>query len=343
MKRVTMKKVNPQIIGLVAAGSIGAGIIASAFLLGIGNKKINVYKCSTDKDIEYIVRSGSEYIIVNPEWVGGRNSFLVSQENTYIPKNWLLLGIQIKTATNQGFELNAPELSSYIKNIKFSSSTLELEINYGEKGNKAWKTTCKPGGDIDKLRYSANNVPIEYLLKRSNVLPVFNPRLGQKEFTIELYNAIKDKKNSTYSVYQLLSSLPVNVITGDESLRMKEARKNLIESNSDEFAVWEYGNSYRYGWQYAAESNEANINAGNWCREQQYSNIAEYTAKAYKVIDSTPEVISSAGWVKQDYPDGRFSGYVNYTAECDGIKYTLRKEGTVDKTDENRLDQYRRN
>lgn len=80
-----MKKVNPQIIGLVTAGSIGAGIIASTFLLGIGNKKIKVYKCSTDKDIEYIVRSGSEYIIVNPNWVGGRNSFLVSQEiHTYL-------------------------------------------------------------------------------------------------------------------------------------------------------------------------------------------------------------------------------------------------------------------
>lgn len=337
-----MKKVNPQIIGLVAAGSIGAGIIASAFLLGFGSKKIKVYKCSTDKDVEYIVRSGPEYIVVNnPDWASGRNSFLISQENTYIPKNWLLLGIPIKTASNQGFELYAPESRSYIKNIKFSSKTLELEINYGEKGNKPWKTTCKTSGDIDKLRYSANNVPIEYLLKRNNIFSILNPRLGQEEFTIELYNAIKNKKNSTYSVYQLLSSLPENLISGDQNLTMKEARKNLIESNSDEFAVWEYGNSYRYGWEFAAESNEANINAGNWCRDQQYSNIAEYTTKAYKVINSTSEVRSSAGWVKQDYPDGRFSGYVKYTAECDGIKYTLRKEGTVDKTDENRLDQYR--
>lgn len=336
-----MIKTNPQIIGLVATSSIAAGIIGSAYILGIGSKReIEVYNCSTDKDIEYIVKSGPEYIIVNPSLLSARNSFLVSLENTIIPKNWLFLGIPIKTANKQGFELNAQDKNSYIKNITFSLKILELSIKYGEKGRKPWKTTCKSNTGLEKLISSANNVPIEYLLKRNNVFSLFNPKVGQKDFTIALYNSIKSKQNSIYSVYQLLSSLPANEITGNESLIMNEARKNLIESNSKEFSLWEYVNTYGYGWEYETERYEANVNAGIWCRDQQYSSIVEYTAKGYKVINSTPEVLSSNGWVRQDYPDGRFSGYVNYTAECNGVRYTLRKEGSVDNINENRLDHY---
>lgn len=331
-----VKKLKPQLVAGVAAGSITAGAIAAALILGLGSKrKIEVYSCSTDKNIEYIVRSGPEYLIVNPSNEWGRNSFLVSKETRSISKNWLFLGIPIKIVGNQGFELNASESKPYIKSVEFNSESLKLNVNFGTKGAKAWVTTCKPSGNLAKIQSAANNVPVEYLLGRQNNLPFLNPSIGQKDFNLALYNAIKSKKNSTYSVYQLLAGLPVNALTGNESLVMKAAREELIKANSNEFPLWEFNGTYRYNWQYENESGEADTLAGNWCRGQHYSNIAEYTSKGFKVVSSIPEVRSSGGWVKQDYPDGRFSGFVNYKAECDGTRYFLKKEGTVDSENEN--------
>jgi hypothetical protein len=193
---------------------------------------------------------------------------------------------------------------------------------------------------MPRVQAAANNVPAEYILTRQNNLAFLNPSLGQKDFNIALYNAIKAKKNSTYSIYQLLASLPVNALTGNQTLVMKAAREELIKANSKELSIWEFIGSYRYNWQFANESNEANTNAGNWCRSQQLSNIGEYTSKGFKVVSSTPEVRSSGGWIRQDYPDGRYSGFVNYTAECDGVKYALKKEGSVDSENENNSGQH---
>lgn len=336
-----MKKPKPQLVAGVAAGSITAGAIAAGMILGLGSKrKIEVYSCSTDKNIEYIVKSGPEYLIVNPSYEWGRNSFLVSKETSSIPKNWLFLGIPVKTAGSQGFELIATEANPYIKSVDFNSDSLKLVVGFGAKGAKPWATTCKTSGNLEKIRSAANNVPVEYLLGRMNNLSFLNPSLGQKDFNLALYNILKSKKNSTYSVYQLLAGLPVNALTGNESLVMRAAREDLIKENSNEIPLWEFNGTYRYYWQFANESGEANINAGNWCKGQQYGNIAEYTSKGFKVVSSTPEVRSSGGWVRQDYPDGRFSGFVNYKAECDGTNYLLKKEGTVDNENENSISQY---
>ena len=336
-----MKKLKPQLVAGVAAGSITAGAIAAGLILGIGSKrKIELYSCSSDKNIEYIVKSGPEYLIVNPSYEWGRNSFLASKETRSIPKNWLYLGIPIKTVGKQGFELYATETKPYIKSVEFNSESLNLSVNFGTKGVKPWETTCKTSGNLPKVQSAANNLPVEYLLGRQNNLPFLNPSIGQKDFNLALYNVIKSKKYSTYSAYQLLAGLPVNALTGNESLVMKAAREDLIKENSNEFPLWEFNGTYRYNWQFANESDEANIHAGNWCRGQQYGNIAEYTSKGFKVVSSTPEVRSSGGWVRQDYPDGRFSGFVNYKAECDGTNNLLKKEGSVDSENENSISQY---
>ena len=82
-----MKKLKPQLVAGVAAGSITSGAIAAGLILGLGSKRnIELYSCSTDKNIEYIVKSGPEYLIVNPSYEWGRNSFLASKETRSIPK-----------------------------------------------------------------------------------------------------------------------------------------------------------------------------------------------------------------------------------------------------------------
>ena len=334
-----MKKLKPRLVAGVAAGSITAGAIAAGLILGLGSKrKMELYSCSTDKDIEYIVKSGPEYLIVNPSNEWGRNSFLMSKETQSIPKNWLYLGIPIKAVGNQGFELFATETRPYIKSVRFNGQSLRLIVDFGAKGLKSWTTTCKVSKNLAKVQSVENNAPVEYLLARQNNLPFLNPSIGQRDFNLALYNIVKTKKNSTYSVYQLLAGLPVNTLTGDENLVMKAAREELIKANSSEFALWEFAGTYRYTWQYANEGGEANTHAGNWCRGQQYGNIEEYTSKGFKVVSSTPEVRSSGGWIRQDYPDGRFSGYVNYKSECDGTNNLLKKEGTVDSENENNIE-----
>ena len=336
-----MKKIKPQLVAGIAAGSITVGAIAASLILGLGNnRKVEVYSCSLEKNIEYIVKSGPEYLIVNPSHERKRNSFLVSKETSSIPNNWLYLGMPIKTVSNQGFELKAYEPKPYIKSVEFSGKSLKLIIKFGAKGIKPWETICKPSGNLASVQSSANNVPVEYLLGRQSNLQFLNPNIGQKDFNLALYNAIKSKKNSTYSVYQLLAGLPVNALTGNESLVMKAAREELIKANSSEFPLWEFNGTYRYNWQYANENDEANTHAGNWCRGQQYENITDYTSKGFKVVSSKPEVRSSGGWVRQDYPDGRFNGYVNYKAECDGTNYLMKKEGSVDSENENSIGQY---
>lgn len=333
-----MKKLKPQLIAVVAAGSITAGAIAAGLILIFGSKrKIEVYSCSTDQDIEYIVRSGPEYLIVNPSYEWGRNSFLVSKETRSIPKNWLFLGIPIKTVSNQGFELDASEPKPYIRRVEFNGESLRLNVDYGAKEAKDWTAICKLSENLSKIQSAANNAPVEYLLGRQSNLPIINPNLGQKDFNLALYHAMKSKKNLTYSVYQLLAGLPVNALTGNESLVMKAAREELIKANSNEIYLWEFNSTYRYNWQFASESGEANTHAGNWCRGQQYGNISDYTTKGFKVVSSIPELRSSGGWIRQDYPDGRFSGYVNYKSECDGTNNLLKKEGSVDSENENSI------
>jgi hypothetical protein len=190
------------------------------------------------------------------------------------------------------------------------------------------------------VQAAANNVPVEYILARKSALPFLNPSLGQRQFNLSLYNAIRSKKNSTYAVYQLLAGVPGSQLTGDESLVMADARKELIKANSSQMSLWEFAGTYRYSWEFANEQGEANLNAGNWCRNQSSGTLSEYTSSGYKVTSQSPEIRSTNGWVRQDYPDGRFSGYVKYQAQCDGTSYSLVKEGSVDNELENSYDYY---
>lgn len=316
------------LLAVVAAASFStlAALVATGGLSL--SRPVRYLECSSDKDIQYIVQSGDEYILVNPSTEWTRNSFLVSR-HTSVPKNWLFYGLSTNSASSQGFTLQAPERKPYIKSIEFKSRNNELTVNYGENSLKLWRTLCRPAPDINTVIKAANNVPVEYLLLRSTGLSILSPSLGNKEFNLSLYDAIKLKKNSTYSVYQLLSGIQPSLLTGNQSLEMQDARRQLIADNSSTVNVWEYDNKYTYWWEFANEKPEAEMHGGNWCREQQYSTTADYTSQGYKIVSSSPQQ-NDSGWIRHDYPDGRFSGYVKFRVSCNGINYTLRKEGSVD-------------
>lgn len=329
-------KIKQQHVLAVAAAAVASGGVISALLLVVGpSRAIQAYSCGKDKEIEYIIKSGNEFIIANPSNEWSRNSFLVSREIPNIPKNWLFRGIPVKSSTSNGFQLEDSKPDRDIKLIDFNAVSGILTINYGRRSLKVSTITCKPTGEFTKLAASANNVPLEYLTLRQNNISLLNPRFGQKDFNLLLYGVIKQKENSTYSVYSLLSSMPEGSLTGDQSIAMKEARNKLIEANSSDVEVWEYNNTGRYSWEFPNEEGEAKRLSIAWCNSQQYANTGEYTSKGYKIINSTPEIRSSGGFVRENYPDGRFSGYVNYTAECNGTNYKLRKTGGVDAEEEN--------
>lgn len=329
-------KIKQQLVIAIAAAAVASGGVISALILGVGpNRSIQAYSCGDDKEIEYIIKSGNEFIIVNPTNKWSRNSFLVSSETPNVPKNWLFRGIPVKSFTSSGFQLEDKKPDRHIKLAEFNANSGVLTVNYSRSSLKTLSLTCKPTNAIPKLAASANNAPVEYLLLRQHNISLLNPRLGQKDFNLLLYDAIKSKEHSTYSVYSLLSSMPEGSLTGDQSLAMKEARDKLIEANSSNVDLWEYNNTGRYSWQFPNEKGEAERLSIAWCNSQQYANTGEYTSKGYKIIGSTPEIRSSDGFIRETYPDGRFAGYVNYTAECNGTNYKLRKTGGVDAEEEN--------
>jgi len=333
-----MQNVNHKTVVAVAVAAIVSGGIGAALILGNGTKRsLKVYNCGPDKEIEYIVSSGPEYVLVKNTNEWGRNSFLVSREVSSVPKNWLISGIPVKNATDKGFELEDSRPSRHIKRIVFNSETGVLSVDYEMKGPTDWSVACKPETDISKLSVAANNVPVEYLTARLSGISFMNPSLGQKEFNLSLYDNIKKKEHSTYSVYQLLSGLPQNVLTGDQTLSMKEARDKLIKENSSEVELWTYSGTGRYSWQpqYPNEKEVAKDLSIEWCNDQEYLKLADYTSKGYQVASSAPESRSSGGYVRHEFSDGRFGGYVNFTADCDGTRYKLNKVGGIDTDDQN--------
>lgn len=336
-----MKKTHVALLTVAAAGTVVAGaVVAAGIVVLTAKREVSLYSCGSGKPVEFVLASGSEYLIVNPSNDWSRNSFLVSKETTSIPRNWLYLGIPISSVNADGFSLVASQARPFIKSLSFDAKARSLVINYGVQNRKSETLTCKPSRDLARVQAAANNVPVEYLLNRKSAIPFLNPSLGQRDFNIALYNAVKSKNHSTYAIYQLLSGMPGAQLKGQEGLIMADAKRELVKQNSSQISIWEFGGTYRYSWEYANEQNEANINAGNWCRSQNTTALSEYTTNGYRVENSSPEVRSTNGWVKQDYPDGRFSGYVKYQAQCDGTLYSLLKEGSVDNEIENSLDYY---
>jgi hypothetical protein len=336
-----MKQVSPSLIGLIAAGAILFGATSAIVIIALNTKRQPVlYRCDKENLVEYILASGSEYMIVNPSDSRSRNSFLISREANTNHRDWLFYGIPTTSADTKGFALRASEQYPYIHSLTFDANQRKLNIKYGKDGKREKKLLCSQSSDYSRVIEAANNVPVEYILTRNSPLPFLNPRLGEKSFNISLYNAIKLKRHSEYAQYQLLSGLPESQLSAGQKALIGDLKRKLIQANSSQASVWEFSGSYRYSWEYLNEKGEAHDNAGNWCRSQQYYNVDDYTKAGFKIISTQANMLSTNGWVRQDYPDGRFSGYVNYKADCDGITYSLTKEGSVDSESENTYSQY---
>ena len=316
---------------LVVATSIAilvGGVGATSLVYALKRRPIITYKCDSNIGAEYIVSSEREYMIANPNNSWSENTYLVSNDIRDMPKNWLYYGLVPENINSSGFKLISEESNPWISELAFDARDGTLGITYRGGGEKFELVACRKTTEIKEVAIAANNVPIEYLSSRVGLI---NPSYGDKEFNLMLYKVIKDRKNSYYGVYKLLSSLNSENLTGEEIEVMKNARDVLIDKNSDQTKVWEYNNTFRFNWeqQYRNERGEADKNAGNWCRNQQRENTSIYTSKGYRIIDSRPQEKES-GKQKQLYPDGRYAGYVNYWAFCDGTLYTLKKEGGVD-------------
>ena len=309
------------------------------------HRELTFYDCTTDDNkytpVKSIMQSGPEFIIINPEQSWGRNSFLVSKELEDTPTNWRYLGLKTVQSTWAGFALEpkSTKKKPVTQTITFDSNTRELKIIYNENG-RGYKAddiniTCKETNEIKRGEAKANNVSINYLKKRNSGITFLRPRLDNKAFNKIMYTDISKKEHSEYGIYQLLKFLGNNQRDSEENSIFQNLEQTLINNNSQNATVWEFDGDYRYWHEYPNEKGEANKNAGNWCRSQQYGSKDNYLTQGYKVVSNNPDNKSTNGWVKQTYTDGRFAGYVNYKAVCDGRTYRLKKDGTVDDHSEN--------
>jgi hypothetical protein len=287
------------------------------------------FQCGSDNSIQYIIQSGSEYILANPRTDWERNSFLVSTEAPNTPLNWRYYNLLTASSSDKGFSLKANDQKPYISSIAFDAQSGVLATQFGPKSLTPEKTTCKRIATTDDASKGLNNVPVDYLLLRNKLIPFLNPGLGNKEFNIKLHDALDGKDHSEYSTYKLLASLNVNDITGDQRLEMEAAREKAIEANSSSTSVWEHDGTYTYWWEFANEKGEASKHAAEWCRSQQFESTSDYTSQGFKIISSEAEQ-TTGDWQTHLYPDGRFAGYVKFKATCNGQRYQLKKEGTID-------------
>ena len=325
-----MAKTRNIIIFCALGAATAALAVAAAGLAAFTLKRsVTIYQCDKEKEPEIIVKSGPEYILANPSINWQRNSFLVSNEAQGLPVNWLFYGLTTSASNNQGFNLQASEKNPYIRTINFDATTGTLVKTYAPKDQKPEKILCRTTTDLASLPQALNNVPIDYLLLRNKLVGFLNPRLGQKNFNLALYDKVHGKEHGTYSIYKLLAALNANNLTGEQKLEMEEARAALIKANSQSTSVWEYDNTYTYWWEFENEKSEASRHAGEWCSNQQFESTSDYTSKGYDIASSESEKMSS-DWQKHLYPDGRFSGYVKFKVDCNGRRYNLTKTGSVD-------------
>ena len=340
--------VNARKVIAVTGASLIIGAAASYMLIDNSLKRtLSVWTCTKEPrsypEIHSILKSGAEFIIVNPQESWRRNSFLVSQEMSQTPLNWRLRGLRTERSQWSGFKLVSNDATKYpiIAQVKFNAVSGMLSIKYG-KSKEGYKqddinVTCKPTGSYYQLASKANNVPLGYLKGRSSKGFFMIPDLSDKEFNASLLSEIRSKENSEYAQYQLLSSRAASQVDAEERSIMQRLKEELIESNTRKATVWEFDGSYRFNWQrqYPNERQEADNNAGEWCRGNQYTTRNEFLKQGYRVVSSRPDQRSTYGWAQKRYSNGRFGGYVNYKAYCDGTTYELKLSGGVDEVGQN--------
>ncbi|MEB3330913.1 MAG: hypothetical protein VKI83_00255 [Synechococcaceae cyanobacterium] len=316
-------------IALAVAG-FALGMVLSAGALLISQRRQPVaYDCGISANPELILQSGSEYILANPSVEAALNSYLVSRElrdPAALPARWRFQDVEVLQADDRGFQLRGTQQGGGDR-IEFSTSTGEWKRRPAGDGSPDL-IRCRRLAALPQSASRLNGIPLHYLLIRPWPIPLLNPDLSAGGVRLALARALAGRAGSEYSFYKLVSTLPRTALSTADEERLLTARKALLVELGSSFSFWEYGGNSGATWEFSNEQGEAEGHAETWCRQQSEGSLTSRLSDGYQVVSSVPRVRES-GQQRALYPDGRFSGYVNYTASCQGTEHTLRKDGDL--------------
>ncbi|MEB3275743.1 MAG: hypothetical protein VKM92_02145 [Cyanobacteriota bacterium] len=319
---------NPAWILALAGGASGV-VLTLAVLLIVGRRSVQAYDCGVNAaGVQLIVQSGPDYLLAASDPAAAPNSYLVSMEPgdpRFLPGRWLLPGSTTLAASGSGFRLKT-SVADVAGQLSFDTARAQLSQSSG--GAKPEATSCRRLAALPEAVNRFNGVPLDYLLLRPLALGFLNPDLSDLHTRVALARVLLARRGSDYSVYKLLALVPRDQLQTGDLDGLEGARRRLQAELSSNVSVWVYGGRANPGWFFDGEQAEASRHAEQWCRGQSEGVIADRLRDGYQVIQSTPQSRSS-GTQRALYPDGRFAGYVDWTANCEGTQTTLQRDGDL--------------
>ena len=318
----------PIYIGLACAGTALGMVLAAGLLLVTQRRQVVAFDCGASANPELILQSGPEYILANPSITETTNSSLVSLElrdPAGLPARWRFQDASVVRSDGQGLELRANGEGGGSLH-EFSSASGDWRSRYGSAQPEVVR--CKRLPALPASIQRLNGVPLEYLSLRPWPLPILNPDVREPGLRLTLARILSGRSGSDYSFFKLLSPLSRTSLTPADEERLQASRQALLSELSATESFWEYSGNSSAGWDYANEQGEAQRHAADWCRQRSEGTLASRLADGWQVSASSPQSIES-GKQRALYPDGRFAGYVDYSASCQGTQYTLRKDGDL--------------
>lgn len=317
------------VILALAGGACGVGLTL-VILLVFGRRSVQAYDCgATAAGVQWIVQSGPEYLLGSSDPAAAPNSYLVSLEQVdarFLPGRWLLPGSTTLEASGSGFRLRTSAAAAEAQ-LRFDGARAQLSQS-GAGGSQPQVFSCKRLASLPDSLNRFNGVPLDYLLLRPLVVSAFNPDLSDLNTRLALARVLLSRPGSDYSVYKLLALVPRDQLQTADLDGLEAARRRLQAELSSTVSFWEYGGRANPGWFFANEQAEASGHAEQWCQGQSEGTMAARLRDGYRVIQSTPQTRSS-GTRRALYPDGRFAGYVDWTATCEGTQTTLQRDGDL--------------
>lgn len=322
-------RIRPIYLAL-AAVSAPLGMLLAAGVLLISQRHTAVaFDCGTTANPELIVQSGSEYLLANPSVSGVTNSYLVTLElkdPSSIPARWRFQEAQVLRADASGLELQIGAGSDR-EVASFAAASGQWRSRTGNS-SPARVTNCRRLAALPASISRLSGVPLSYLQMRPWPLSVLNPDLSAPDFRLAMARELSGRSGSEYSFYKLVSSLSRSLLTPTDEDHLQAARKALEAELSVTTSFWEYSGSSSATWEYPNEQAEAREHANQWCQQQSEGTLASRLAEGYQLISSVPQSRDS-GRQRALYPDGRFAGYVDYTANCQGMEHTIRQDADL--------------
>lgn len=319
---------------LAVAGAASGVVLTLVVLLIVGRRSVQAYDCGTNAaGVQLIVQSGPDYLLGASDPAAAPNSYLVSTElgdPRFLPGRWLLPGSTTLEASGSGFRLKTTAAAP-AGQLSFDAARAQLSHSGGGGGGGSAKpevTACSRLSALPESVNRFNGVPLDYLLLRPLALGFLNPDLSDLHTRVALARVLLARPGSDYSVYKLLALVPRDQLQTSDLDTLEGARRRLQAELSSTVSFWEYGGRANPGWFFANEQAEASRHAENWCRGQSEGVIADRLREGYRVVQSTPQRRGS-GTRRALYPDGRFAGYVDWTANCEGTQTTLQRDGDL--------------